>query len=843
MKKFISMVMAAAMVVTMVPATAFAAGTVTGTANVQDAAEWVEKDVPVVSDVKGVLLEDGADTAELQIKVGSVDYKVTDGVIPEVTLNVILDGAEFIEGDGTALEAADIDVDKLSELGTRVAIVRDNTKYEGKTTGAFGSGLEVNAAYAVDDENVTIKSMTFLDVNELEIVISGALCKDDMISIDLASVLDEVTAGHVAYVSLESDICDMEAVAYASVLDYGITATTKKVGVIAEEEHDVLAKDIKIKSNVGDFVQWQVFELKLSKGFEFYAVDGDDDYAIRIADDNVAYVQYKGTGAASFTIDAEDIEIEATTAKAGAECVMTVKALKDTKYDGDYIDRDGTFNAKTTVKVLDVVDYKVIMSVDADEDTPVMWNGVNAANAGLTADADEHWSAEVTIEETFPGAWGMRKGFELNLPAGVYVTNVEVLKADNFFTVNGSTDVPADKQEWYDAMWNAYREGDHLNFVFEKRTFNDVNTTLAADPAKVVFQLELVAEPTFEGDVKLELKGDLLDTQEVTIAKFVAPYTIEAKQNDLKIDYRYTAIDTDIVIKEAEAGLWAKGTTFALTMEDDYMTFEKDATFTVNEASEMTLKDKKSEDAVLSFAVKAISDEEAAEVTISGIELYMGRSLAAGPYALEMDTEASDLIRGFLGETLFAADANTTVVTVNGAESYDAPTTMPKYTGEQDEDTYVDDVDSYDEVVNPAFVNIVTAGREVDDASFTTKVLVPIGESVIYAGDKAYTIPVPAYINADGYTMMPIRAVAVALGIDNDAVQWDDATKTVIVMYGQRFITMTAGQKVIYVSGTALPAKSAVEIVDGRAFLGLRDLATALGVTKIDYVDGVASLN
>jgi len=54
-------------------------------------------------------------------------------------------------------------------------------------------------------------------------------------------------------------------------------------------------------------------------------------------------------------------------------------------------------------------------------------------------------------------------------------------------------------------------------------------------------------------------------------------------------------------------------------------------------------------------------------------------------------------------------------------------------------------------------------------------------------------------------------------------------------MYGQRIITMTAGQSVVYVSGTAIPAKAAVEIVDGRAFLGLRDLATTLGISNINY--------
>ena len=74
----------------------------------------------------------------------------------------------------------------------------------------------------------------------------------------------------------------------------------------------------------------------------------------------------------------------------------------------------------------------------------------------------------------------------------------------------------------------------------------------------MTFKLELVADPGFEGDVVLKLTGDLVDEQEVTIAKFVKPYTVKAEQNDMIIDYRYTDIPTAITITEAEKGLWAK---------------------------------------------------------------------------------------------------------------------------------------------------------------------------------------------------------------------------------------------------------------------------------------------
>ncbi|MDY3926582.1 MAG: copper amine oxidase N-terminal domain-containing protein, partial [Anaerotignum sp.] len=130
-------------------------------------------------------------------------------------------------------------------------------------------------------------------------------------------------------------------------------------------------------------------------------------------------------------------------------------------------------------------------------------------------------------------------------------------------------------------------------------------------------------------------------------------------------------------------------------------------------------------------------------------------------------------------------------------------------------------------------------------ASFTTKVVVPVGESYIISGEKQITLDVPAYISAAGYTMLPVRAVAVALGINTNNVLWDQATKTVTILYGQRIITMVAGQKVVYVNGSAIPASASVEIVDGRTFLPMRDLATALGVTDItwDAATKTATLN
>ena len=200
----------------------------------------------------------------------------------------------------------------------------------------------------------------------------------------------------------------------------------------------------------------------------------------------------------------------------------------------------------------------------------------------------------------------------------------------------------------------------------------------------------------------------------------------------------------------------------------------------------------------------------------------MQRSLPAGAYDLELNVEGMN-------------DLYEKQVVLNGANDK-----------VENDDRRVEDIndDFVSYTAKAGFVNIVTAGRE-DTESFTTKVVVPVGESYLISGENKVTIDVPAYINANGYTMLPLRAVAVALGINSNNVLWDQSTRTATIMYGSKIINMTYGQKVVYVNGAMIPATAAVEITNDRMFLGLRDLGNALGVTDItwDAATKTATLN
>lgn len=754
MKKLISMVMAAAMVVSLVPATAFAdTGSAKAVAKVIDSVD-VAKD----ADKETVL---NNEKVELQLKVdGNGQYAA--GSTPKHELTFTLDGAEF-----KAVSATEI------------------------AKNVFVKGTQVDESKITEVEKDSFK----LTITNVE------LKDEDIISVKLGPnmKLKSTSVGKKATISVDGDMVTTDDLTFAEVKDTGVKASVKKVAEITEEGVSALERELKIESNVGDFKVGQRFELKLSAGFEFNKLVGKGDtYGTPATEDTTSKYKVidngKGERTAvievtdatdTITVKADNLVISADTAEVGAECKLTVKAVKGTAGFDDTAD---------AIVVAKVVADAIEVSVDEDEDVPVIYSGVNVANEGITDDSD-HKALEVTIKEPTAGTLDAKKVLTMELPDGVYVTNVE-----------SNDDFDADEV----AFAAAYKKGDYEKFEFARRTLDA--TEEGQDAGELKFTLTLVAEPGFTGDVTLKVDGAGLDkAQEVKIAKFVAPYTVEASQNNLIIDYRNTKIPTNIVVKEAEDGLWKKNSQFVFGVdkfEDD--DFENDATYTVDDKSDLevkTIKDK------LGFKIDKESADDAATVTISNISLYMSRNLAAGAYDLQLNTTGSD---AFMKQAILApAGVDADEATVNYQ--------------------YYDNDAHFDEVVKEGFVNIITAGRDKDDASFTKKVVVPVGEKYIIAGEEQVALDVPAYISAAGYTMLPVRAVATALGINNNNVLWNQASRTVTILYGQRIITMVAGQKVVTVNGNTIPASATVQIKDGRTFLPMRDLATALGVTDITW--------
>ena len=298
MKKLISMVMAAAMVVSLVPATAFAdTGSAKAVAKVIDAAD-VSKDAEPAT-----AMDD--ETTELQLKIDGNGQYAT-GSTPKHELTFTLDGAEF--KDPTA-----------AEIAKNVKVTR-------------GTAVVVT----INEDNISE-----VEKDSFKLTIEGAELKDeDIISVDLHSniKLKSTSVGKKATIAVDGALVTTDDLTFAEVKDTGIKASVKKVAEITEEGISALEKDLKIEANVGKFKKGQKFTLKLSNGFEFNKLENGTDY--KVVDDVkgekevTIKVTAKDDTTDTITIKAADMVISAESAKVGAECKLTVKAVKGDNEEG-----------------------------------------------------------------------------------------------------------------------------------------------------------------------------------------------------------------------------------------------------------------------------------------------------------------------------------------------------------------------------------------------------------------------------------------------------------------------------------------------------------------------------
>ena len=298
----------------------------------------------------------------------------------------------------------------------------------------------------------------------------------------------------------------------------------------------------------------------------------------------------------------------------------------------------------------------------------------------------------------------------------------------------------------------------------------------------------------------------------------LSSFTTNAFAADVLIDSRNVEAD-NILITEAEEGMFKKNSHLILSvdrieLEDDIKLnviqgdIEAEAEITNKAGLKRTAgvsdEDLKKYSDKCSYIVITILGEstEPSVMEISGLKMYLDRTLPNGEYKLESMYTGS-------GETLWQNSSD-------NKEDYDK-----------------NGVFKYEPVtVSNDYVNVVTAGRDNDDSTVVKEIKIGVGEEKIKSGMNMIALDAPAYINEEGYTMLPLRAVAEALDAN---VSWDDATKSITVMRGQRVVSFSAGSRNMYINGTTVPMNASVEIKDGRAFIPVRDIANALSISKIDW--------
>jgi len=324
---------------------------------------------------------------------------------------------------------------------------------------------------------------------------------------------------------------------------------------------------------------------------------------------------------------------------------------------------------------------------------------------------------------------------------------------------------------------------------------NELYITVLEGKGEYKFKLELSIEADQAGDIVAEFSGAGMEKQELLIAKAIAPITAEVASTDLKIGVQNQSAP-DIIITEAKKGAiddgeltitLPKGIKFASTPEVE-----------VKEGNLEIEKPKRgADDEKLTIKVKSTSTKPST-IEITNIELTLDRTVPEGEFKASIGGDA--IVKNLKGD-----NAN--------------------------ENKWKFDKGN---VIKFVFANVITPAPGETRAT-TTFTIGDTNYTVVEAGEAVeYTMDVAPYIK-DGRTFLPVRYVAYALGVSEDNILWDQASKKVTVFKGEfRTAQVAIGSKAMMVNGVSVDMDVAPEITDGRTMLPIRWMAKALGA-DIDW--------
>lgn len=751
MKKFISLALAAAMTLSLVPVSAFAS-----TDNRISNVVTVEKDdvlknapqVVIMNDKGDIKAEkfsfelvlDGAEWDDVN-KVEIYEADTTD-FITNVTAGFVQTGEEPASGDSAASATSDLTKVYAGSAGTATGYLATVEKLS-----------STRALVTIDAKGKAVQD------GGLKITLNGAKITGDKATVTVDPRQSTVSA---------------DTFTFAKSVDGGTVATiddtTDFTGIT--EIKPILLEEV----TAGTIDDNDEITLKLNSGFKFTnagtvsVISGDLDLGSKtyeiVSDDNRTIKLKLGSDVTeskkASILKFEGIKIDEDGASEGKVAEITV---------------NGTNVDKTTLEVGTYVDYNVSVSAE-DKDLPTIYSGV-------AVDDDNNETLKLTVKEGVSDSWFLEsRKTTFTFPEGVKVKAVNV---------DSDTDKIADESSL---------EG-KFTIDGNEVTFSGAKKTASTDKAKLVVSFDVIIAPDFTGDIKCTVGGAAVaEDTEVTLAKAVAPVTVEAEKTSVAIDYRNVAVG-DITIKEAEAGLWGKNQTIVLQAEN--MSFESGMKAEVVEG-DGEIKKLDVNGGKITITVDSESSKTPMTIKLTDASLYLDRTLPAGDYALNL---------------VLANKSTDVMFETYNKEDGDDPS----------KDTFGFDVDEVE--VLKDYVTVATAGRD-QGTTFTTNVVVTIDSTTMLVDGKEVTLDVPAYLSAEGWTMLPVRAVteSLASASNSEPVDWIAGNPgTIMIYYGDKTVSMTLGSTTMYINGTPVPMSTAPVIVNDRAFLPMRDLGRALGLS------------
>ena len=838
MKRKLALLIAAVMTVAMVPATAFASTKLTAVDEIK-----VATDKKFVSNIELVKSNDQADVKSREENgknVFDIYVTLTNGTFYYVDddddNNLLMTYLGQDLDKVFAYAADDSDAEKAEKDAMKKKVKAELDKIEDSTDQM--AGIVAITKESSTKIKVTLDADIFNQIKgaSAEACVLPIIAKANEVGDVVAKVTSNVTGFKTA----------SEVIATAQTGKVEITSEGVKTFVEDESDDEKPIKDIIIDELTPDVLKGGSIKLKLSGNWNFVGTKYTDStikYDNITKNEEIGSISFlnedKVVEAKAVKTDDDTIEIvfkdgEKTAFTPNVLTKMTIKGIeiKPAKKckDGDVATITVSSLAKSKefsnvkLEVAKMVKEAVTYSVE-DKDLPVIW-------AGKYNDDGDANTLKVSIEENTGDILNTSRKATFTFPEGIEVVdiaNLDDLKVGEKGTAKGEFKYEIDENVV--TIWNYAKDKE-------------------SDKTDLGIEFVINAAPTFSGDVNVKLGGEFDDVT-FKVATVKAPYTVAAKTSEVLIDYRYVPVN-DIVITEAEEGILKDKDQIVLAVEK--MDFEDAGKVEVTEGdidvdvdvddnvTDARLYDSKISDKALLTLTVNDESTEASTIVISGLELYLDRTLPVGGYALtniggvNLKDKKDDMI------TVKSADETKRPNAINilWENSYD---NSKLYDVDPEYNAAGDGLFKYKAVtVNDSYVDVITSARDQDDSTTNKKIIITVGASTMAVGTETVNLDAPAYINSENYTMLPVRAISEAFGA---TVNWDAASRTVTVLSGQRIISMTIGSRTMYINGTPVAMNTTAAIVNDRTFIPVRDLANSLGISAINWTEasGTVTLN
>lgn len=773
-KKAFAVILAVAMVITLMPTMAFAATTNTVTKVYKVAAD---ETMPVV---KLNLKATGND------KVGGV-------------FDLTLDNAEWVTEDPTVSNILDEDTqttDSSIKAGYSIKLVHENLQVVPKTP----------VVTAVDATSVRIDTKTMSKVEENNYLTIYLALKSGSEAGDVTVTITDQTANVTS-----------QTVTVATVVDSNTTATV--VGsTIANVSTDGTfeGNQIKIAENSVNAVaddstqdEYQSIRLTLPKDYEWNIAgvkiggdlvkgslapltkynEGTHLSALQGGTANNIYYSLNENGnilTLYFNAANEDYEQYLTITpsfKVGRDAKEGDVTVDITNLKGDISEASGLVVANNVVEAVEVTTFNELTTVQS---------GLKNENGNDTP----HY-VYIQLKENVKDALTVGKTIYFDFPEEVQVIDdnsteeVKYLGGSNVKKTSTYTET-----DGLDTPDTTVKDASEFEWVVD----SSVATTTGKDT--ITFKVPVSVEAGFTGDIDVTVSGEKagVDEQTVTVGTAVNPLTIEATTNEVKTGIQNQVVSA-VTLKETAKGMLQDGAnneTVTLSI-DGY----ENAGIVLNKANikaevtegdiEISAPTVNATAGTISFDVKS-SSSKASTIVISGFTVSMNRVAAEGGYDLRVSGDA-------VVDNAYEKQSNGTYAGCYNFRGYSVA------------------AEDYLNVITPADSDIIA--NKVD-ATFV------VGESQYTNNGVTVAMDVASFIQ-NNRTYVPVRFLANALGVTDENIAWNEGARTVTLTGANTVVKLTVGSNVITTSTGTVTADVPVIVKDNRTYLPARFVANAFG--------------